>query len=244
MAPRIMKGIRARVRRWGSRSGLLWPLSYATSQRFRDSHALGLQVYRTIPHDRLREIQKEHGVLLPGVSSAKYLRTQHYLRVAAKHALSLGLEQGPVVRVLDLGSGAGNFLAVARHLNHKILGIDLDDDPMYNDLIEMLEIPRIVHRIQPLTLLPDLGDPLDLITGFSIRFNWCSNNSWNFEQWKFFLEDCRSRMNPGGRIFLRLNTGKADDFRFLPDELAEQIRQLPGVEVSKNKAVIRSASKV
>ena len=41
-------------------------------------------------------------------------------------------------RLLDIGCGCGYFLAICRARWHEVLGLDLDDEPLYNDMVDFL----------------------------------------------------------------------------------------------------------
>jgi hypothetical protein len=114
--------------------------------------------------------------------------------------------------------------------------LDVDTDPLYNDMTRILQIPRIAHTIRPFERLPDLGPPFDLITAFSICFDChASQNIWLEHHWQFFLEDCRSRLTPGGRLCFQFNPATRQDFDFLPDTVAAMMRRFPGATLSRSK---------
>ena len=70
-----------------------------------------------------------------------------------------GARYAPRSRILDLGCGTGYFLYINKLLGHEVLGIDLDELPMFREMIELLQIPRAI--------------------GGSKRFNRCQNSTAN-----------------------------------------------------------------
>jgi hypothetical protein len=72
----------------------------------------------------------------------KYLAVDHFLRVAIRRAVRLGLHQTTPMRVLDLGSGAGIFAHVCRAWGHDAVGSDLPFD-------EMPASARTVYQLLP-----------------------------------------------------------------------------------------------
>jgi len=223
-------------------------LRSVVSARYRREVRMAGDVLASVPSADLDRIRNKYQSVAPGrpdsyishANTVKYLDARHWLQDAAQRALAIGLDHGQGLRVLDLGCGAGYFLAMARHLGHDILGLDLLDNEMYNDFMGLFGIHRLDHCIVPYESLPELGAPLDLITGFMIWFNWSGRtDSWGVEEWVFFLDDCKTRLNPGGRIWLELNPGRNKDrYLFLTDETAAGLREYPGARVAQDKSLV------
>jgi len=137
----------------------------------------------------------------------KYLDVSYYLRRNVVRALDLGLDRMPAQRVLDLGCGAGFFLAACRHLGHEVQGLDLGGIPVFDEMIRLLAIPRIEHEIRPRVPLPRLdGEPFDLVTAFAVRFDRLrSGRRWSPSDCEAFLADVRSRLALGGRFVCKWN---------------------------------------
>jgi SAM-dependent methyltransferase len=110
-------------------------------------------------------------------------------------------------RVLDLGCGGGFFLFILKRFNHSVLGLDLDESPLFRELLKVFGVPRTVFRIEPFQTLPDFEQSFDWITAFSIGFDRdpASKVRWGPREWDFFLRDAQSRLAPGGKIYLTLN---------------------------------------
>lgn len=111
------------------------------------------------------------------------------------------------VRVLDLGAGTGYFLLVCRHFGHDVLGLDLDEEPLYTECFDFFGLPRIVHRIEPRTPLPP-SSRFDLISAFMVCFHLREDGAWSGAEWSSFLGHLRERLTPGGRAILRFNVDK------------------------------------
>ena len=109
--------------------------------------------------------------------------------------------------ILDLGCGGGFFLFICQQLGHCCLGLDLDEFPLYGELVDLLGVERRIWEIRTLEPLPDLGRKFDWITAFSIGFNRKPDKTvWGPNEWDFFLKDLKQRhLKPGGNIFLGLN---------------------------------------
>ncbi len=108
--------------------------------------------------------------------------------------------------VLDLGAGTGYFLLVCRHMGHEVLGLDLDAEPLYNECFDFFNLPRQIHRIEPMKPLADLPDRFDLVTAFMTTFHWYEDETpWPAEPWRYFLEDLRPRLSDRGRLVIKFN---------------------------------------
>lgn len=145
----------------------------------------------------------------------KYLDADRWLPLNIRRAQELRLNARPnPLRILDLGSGAGYFLLVARHLGHSGVGLDIPEPPMYAELFELFGLKRMVWEINAYQPLPDLDERFDMVTAFSICFNGHKRaDLWTRKEWAFFLDDLRKRfLRPGGEIFLGMNPEEDGSF--------------------------------
>jgi SAM-dependent methyltransferase len=167
----------------------------------------------------------------------KYVDAGHRLELAILQARSLQLDRGKLVRVLDIGSGAGYFLFVCQQLGHKVMGLDLDWPPMYTEMFEMMAMPRRVWRIEPFQPLPDLGSRFDLVTGFAVCFNsHGSDHVWGIKEWEFFLDDlAKNVLSEAGGIYFELNP---ETWGYYTAALGEYFRQR-GARVEGKKISFR-----
>lgn len=168
----------------------------------------------------------------PTTRPAKFLDLDLWLREAIlRYELSSGIpeRQGPQ-RVVDLGAGTGYFLLVCRHFGHEVLGVDLDEEPLYNECFEFFRLPRKVFRIEPRQPVADLGARVDVITAFMTAFNIHPDGSpWGPDEWVFLLNDLRTRLRDDGRIVIQFNVNKRTRSFYSP-EVRRAIEELPGLE--------------
>jgi SAM-dependent methyltransferase len=153
-----------------------------------------------IDQDRLAEIQKRY-------AGSKYADIDQWLRVNRERVQDLRLHRCPPQHVLDLGCGGGFFLFILKRLGHSVLGLDIDESPLFQELLEVFDVPRTVFRIQPFEPLPNLHQQFDWITAFSIGFDRyrSTDSRWGPNEWDFLLRDLQSRLAPRGKIYLALN---------------------------------------
>ncbi|MBV8587629.1 MAG: hypothetical protein JO308_15175 [Verrucomicrobia bacterium] len=146
---------------------------------------------------------------VPGEDKAwpKYTNVEHWLQRAVDHVRSLRLDRKPLLRILDIGSGAGYFLYVLKQIGHSGFGLDLAEPEFYGEMFDLLGLERVVFRIEPYQPLPEIGRQFDLITAFAICFNGHGTEKvWGQAEWGYFLDDVFARyLVRGGRIVLSLN---------------------------------------
>ena len=149
---------------------------------------------------RLAEIQKRY-------AGEKYADVDQWLRVNRERVQDLKLHRSSPQRILDLGCGGGFFLFILKRIGHSVLGLDVDESPLFNELLEVFDVPRTVFRIEPFESLPNLEQRFDWITAFSIGFDRsrATNSRWGPGEWDFLLRDLQRRLAPGGKIYLTLN---------------------------------------
>ena len=222
---------------------------YNLSARGHRERGLAAEVMaRQLPPDQVRAVQERHsGVISKGEHHRKWLDVESHMQRAAREAMALGLDESEPLNILDIGCGAGYFLAVARHLGHNTIGLDMSDNEVFNDFIALMAIPRVIHCITPFTPLPDFDRRFNLITGFEVRFNWKIKRKsrldrWAYDEWSYFLDDCRSKLAPGGRMRLELNAGKDASYRFLPEDIATRLRGVAGATIPADKSTITVAA--
>jgi SAM-dependent methyltransferase len=159
---------------------------------------------------KLDEILRADSIEQASDYTRKYADFQSWAPGNIRRILNLGLDFQPKKRVLDLGSGAGLFLYICKRLGHEGLGLDVPDPnaAWFAKMFELYAIPRVIWYINPFEPLPDLGPRFDYVTGFMICFNQPkSEKAWKIEEWRFFLDDLWSRLNPGAVVWFELNPG-------------------------------------
>jgi SAM-dependent methyltransferase len=162
------------------------------------------------------------------VDPKKYLNLDEWMRTNVKRIRDHRIKKSPPkLRILDIGSGSGYFLHIARCLGHDVLGMDIDTEPVFRETFALLKLPRLIHRIEPFQPLPDLGKPFDLITGHMTCFNRRADDThWGKEEWDFFLHDLLKHLKPGGKIQFDLNPLR--DGRHMEPELKKYFKSLGG----------------
>ena len=202
---------------------------------------------RHIDQPALAALAARHeSALLPGQNWTKYFEAERWLKLNIRRAQDIGLDRAKKrpLRILDLGSGAGYFLFVARELGHHGIGLDLPEPAFYGDIFRQFGLERVEARVEARQPLPTellAGGKFDLVTAFSIAFNGHKSPAlWGPAEWDFLLGDLRDRfLAPGGRLYFDLNPEyDAGTGSFMTPELREFFRRRGAQEL---QAKARSA---
>jgi SAM-dependent methyltransferase len=176
------------------------------------------KITATIDRAKFQEIKERHAMEDPGDAWPKYLDIQRWMEINLTRVRDLGLDLGGRKRVLDIGCGTGYFLYICKSLGHDVLGMDLDEERGFTEMIELLGVKRVIWRVEAYQPLPELGQKFDVIAAHMICFNGHkSDKLWKISEWEFFLDDLMERqLKPGGQVCLELNR-EYDDSLYTPE---------------------------
>ncbi|HWY52722.1 MAG TPA: hypothetical protein VNW72_14690 [Chthoniobacterales bacterium] len=171
----------------------------------------------------------------------------YWIEINIERAQDLWLDRASPMRVVDLGCGAGYFLYVAKFFGHDVLGFDTDHEPLFRATIALLDVPRLIGRIERQTPLPDLGRKFDLATAHRICFHRIGRVrdgvEWSPADWEFFINDIRTRfLNENGRLLLDFNP-RPDGSSFFTPELRRFFLS-QGARIFRSKALLGVDSKI
>src|SRR5438445_3160131 len=147
----------------------------------------------------------------------------YWVEINIERAQDLWLDRAPPLHILDLGCGAGYFLYVCKFFGHHVLGFDTDTEPLFRATTELLDVPRVIGRIERQTPLPNFHQEFDLVTAHRICFHRIGRVrdgvEWSPDDWEFFIDDVRTRCLSGnGRLLHDLNP-RPDGSSFFTPEL-------------------------
>ena len=187
--------------------------------------------------NRLAELEKSYLKVSPDkLSDPKYMSSDEpdrFLMMVSwfvnKYRIlhSLGLQDSAPCRILDLGSGAGHFLALAKFAGHDGVGLDIEDS-FFADMCDFLGVERKVAEIKPLAPLPSLGR-FDLVSAQNIAFHVNEDKCWDEEEWIYFLRDVTENcLTENGRILLHFKKDSPfeEGLRTEDKSLARFMRQM------------------
>ncbi|HET9418296.1 MAG TPA: class I SAM-dependent methyltransferase [Chthoniobacterales bacterium] len=159
-----------------------------------------------IDRRKFEEIYARYVVDDPGENWPKYLDLPRWIDININRIRAVGLDIPARKRVLDLGCGAGYFAYVAQLLGHDMVGLDIDQLPMFAESTRMLGVRRVIWRVRPFVPLPELGEKFDVVTAFMICFNnHKMPDLWGVPEWEFFLDDLAHHLKPRSRVWLEFN---------------------------------------
>jgi SAM-dependent methyltransferase len=175
---------------------------------------------KAIDAEQFESIRQRYLTNSPNEAWLKYLDLETWMPANLRRVRDLGLDSGPPRRILDIGCGAGYFLFIAKCLGHEGVGLDIDEAPIFEELVRLQGIRRVIWRVQPFVPLVKPGGKFDLITAFMICFNGHkSPGLWGTREWQFFLDDLETQLTPTGRICLGFN--REEDGNLYSQELGE-----------------------
>ena len=172
-----------------------------------------------VNQERLRKLKQELGNPPPEAPAswrhyAKYLELEKYLELNVRRVQDLNLHLTSRKEILDIGCGGGFFLYVAQAKGHRGLGFDTGGIPVFDELVDLLGVERVIYRIEAFEPMPDFGRKFDLITAFSTAFHGGKDNSWRWgaKEWEFLVSDLEKHLNAGGQIFFGLNPAYGGEY--------------------------------
>ena len=196
------------------------------------------EIIASIDQAQFQAIYDRYAVDDPGMGWRKYLDLDRWIAINLRRVQDLELDWGRRKSILDLGSGTGFFLYICHWLQHRTLGLDTNDVPMFGEMFRALGLQRIISRVEAFQPLPAFDRKFDLITAFMICFNGHKSPAlWGPKEWSFFLDDLETRLNPGGRIRLGLN--RENDGSFYSEKLRRFFVDR-GAEIDRHRITLRS----
>jgi SAM-dependent methyltransferase len=174
----------------------------------------------------------------------RFAEVDYWIGINTERAQDLWLDRAGPLQILDLGCGPGYFLYVCRQLGHHGLGLDVDNVALFRETTALLEVPRVIWRIEPQQKLPALERKFDLVTAHRICFHQTypaggnfPDGEWSAADWQFFIDDIREHLlAPNGRLLLDFNP-RPDGRTFFTPELRRLLHE-NGARIFRSKALL------
>jgi SAM-dependent methyltransferase len=189
------------------------------------------KVAASVDRTAYRALQEKNRALIEQgeqLSPTKYVDLAPWFTIHARLAIKLDIDIRPPCSILDIGSGGGHFLAIARAYGHSVLALDQPEPAIYGDLVDLFGVPRILGSVRLGEALPAAIGKHDLIciNGQVFDVDHKTRQRWKLAEWTGFLEYLtKHHLKSPGELFIGLNksdgpTGTEDYFWPLVD-LAE-----------------------
>ena len=239
-------------RSWALFIGALPALKLSLSLAVAYYHARKLE--RQIRHSprwkQLRAKVQEYRDLSFGdpADALKYLTLDYWLRDNIQRAMQVNVHRRKHLKILDVGCGSGMFAYVCRFWGHEAVGLDKPiaacrpaEAIVYSVVPETLGVPIKRSMVRANERL-DIKETYDLITAFMICFNQHKQaNEWGPREWKFFLSDAATDLNPGGSVYLAFNRHdeRYGDLQFWDRETLKLFETCGDVDCGAGTAMFR-----
>tara|TARA_Y200000002_G_scaffold57153_1_gene42426 strand:+ start:4722 stop:5387 length:666 start_codon:yes stop_codon:yes gene_type:complete len=109
-------------------------------------------------------------------------------------------------KILDIGTGAGQFMKLCMSLGHNVSGTEVQkrlDDPVYKIHqhygLELFELKLMPSKY---VFLPQ---SYDVITLLRTQFNDIRNREFTEKDWHYWKDNMFDHLNAGGQLFLKTN---------------------------------------
>lgn len=194
---------------------------------------------------KFREIVNKYKDYDPYPGYSKYLNVKPWLLDNIWRAYMLGLnKKGPAKTILDIGTGNGYFPYVCMFYGHKVRTIDVGFNPIFNELIAYLNIPRREYAVKAFEEIPEFDVKFDVVTGFHTYFNGHRTKElWGIKEWDFFLRNLKQNLcNEGAEAFFIINK-EHDTNSCYTSELLEYFLQ-KGAEIDDNRVYFKNFDRV
>lgn len=206
------------------------------------------RILATVDREKMEKLREQYPHRSNSPRINRFEDANYWVGVNVERAQDLWLDRTRPLRILDLGCGAGFFPYVCRYFGHEALGLDTDSDPLFGATTELLNVRRIISRIHPETPLPDLEQKFDLITAHRVCFHRMGRDEngdwkeWSPDNWKFFINDMRTRfLEEKGRLLLDFNP-RRDGSSFFTTELRDCFLS-QGARIFRSKALFAADPK-
>lgn len=153
-----------------------------------------------------RKLQDKHLSLRS--TPAKFLDLTTWLQARVEVIRTLGLEDATQPRrILDIGCGPCHFGLGCRVFGHEVLGLDLPDNAIYNDLVTFWDLERVAEPIRAMEPIPVPEDGgFDVVTALSANFYQKPDGTlFTEDDWRAFFSDLAQHLAVGGVVYFKLN---------------------------------------
>ena len=208
----------------------------------------GGRILATIDRPELAKLREHYPYRSNARKINAYEDADYWVGVNVKRVQDLWLDRSPPLQILDLGCGPGYFLYLCRLFGHEGLGLDPDDEPFFRGTTKFFGVRRdrspnqCAEAVCPISAKHSTSSPR--IAFVSTESNERENGTWlewTEADWKYFIDDVRSRfLKPDGRLLLEFNRRQDGSSFFTPQLRAFFASQ--GARIVRWKALLAADS--
>lgn len=192
--------------------------------------------YRALQQKYANEIRENEQL-----ATTKYIDLAPWFKLHSRLAQLLDLDRREPCSIFDIGSGGGQFLAIAKAYGHRPLAFDMPEPDHYRDLLRLFGIERVEGGIELGEPLPDAIGKFDLImiNGQVFDTYWPTGQRWKLPEWSGLIRYlCAYHLNYPGGLFIGLNRSDGpagtEEFYWPLVDLAER----HGATVDRSRATM------
>lgn len=190
------------------------------------------RVAASVDEDRYAALQRKYADAIQQNeqrATTKYIDLAPWFMIHSRLARLLDLDRREPCSILDIGSGGGQFLAIAKAFGHRPLAFDMPEPDHYRDLITLFGIQRVEGGITLGEPLPKAIGTFDLIVINGQVFDTFrgTKQRWKLPEWAGLIHYlCAHHLNYPGELFIGLNKSDGpsgtEEFYWPLVDLAEQ----------------------
>ncbi|QLC24435.1 class I SAM-dependent methyltransferase [Parasphingopyxis algicola] len=190
------------------------------------------RVAESIDPERYAALQKKYAAQIrenDQRATTKYLDLAPWFMIHSRLVRLLDLDRRPPCSILDIGSGGGQFLAIAKAYGHRTLAFDMPEPDHYRDLLALFGIDRVEGAVELGKALPAAIGKFDLIVINGQVFDVFEDRSrrWRLPEWAGFIRHlCAHHLDYPAELFIGLNKSDGptgtEEFYWPLVELAEK----------------------
>ena len=191
-----------------------------------------------------KKIEEKYKNFDPPPGYSKYLNLKPWMLDNVWRAYILGLNKSSPKNILDIGTGNGYFPFLCQSYGHKLRTIDIDSNPLFNALIELLDVQRLSYALKANESIPEFDIKFDLVTGFHTYFNGHRTESvWTSKEWNYFLKDIKNNhCHPNAEAYFIINK-EHDRESYFTNELKNYFLE-SGAEIDENRVYFKNLNSI
>jgi SAM-dependent methyltransferase len=169
------------------------------------------RVAASVDRNAYAGLQRKHAPEVernPQRAVTKYLDLAPWFMIHSRLARLLDLDTRSPCSILDIGSGGGQFLAIAKAHGHEVLGFDMPEPQLYGDLFGLFGIDRVEGGVKLGEPLPTEIGRFDLVVINGQIFDTFKGTKqrWKLPEWTGLIRYlCKHHLDYPGELFIGLN---------------------------------------